>query len=93
MKQEILDGVCLGMYSSEDAACTICLVVEKCKQFRSGKKPMGRPKDTVKRQHIIDLALANKTLSMKKIAEHVGCSEALVAKVFDERSTWEVLSP
>ena len=41
-----------------------------------------------KRQHIIDMAKVNPALSMAAIARHVGCSEVLVAKVFDERGKW-----
>ena len=42
----------------------------------------GRPRDLDKRRHISQLASVNPTLSMAAIARHVGCSEALVAKVY-----------
>ena len=50
--------------------------------------PRGRPVDAEKRQHIIQLARANATLSMSAIARHVGCSDGLVAKVFKDRAQW-----
>ena len=52
-------------------------------------KPRGRPVDEEKRQHIIQLALCNNTLSMAAIAWHVGCSETLVANVFKDRQQWD----
>ena len=51
--------------------------------------PRGRPLDIEKRKHIIQLALCNETLSMSAIAQHVGCSETLVARVFDDRNRWD----
>ena len=54
-----------------------------------GPKPKGRPLDEEKRQHIIEMALCNETLSMAAIARHVGCSEVLVAKVFKDRQQWD----
>ena len=67
-----------------------CLeVIGKEREINGRRKAKGRPRNTAKRQHIISLALANETLSMKRIAEHVGCSEALVASVFNDRKSWD----
>ena len=59
------------------------------KEDHDGPKPKGRPTNKEKRQHIIELALCNETLSMSAIARHVGCSETLVANVFKDRQQWD----